>query len=92
MPIPLLVFIVIQFIAFLFFGETLRRVWHRVEEFPMEENESTLPFGVIRLRHLVILYIVSYILWVGFSLWLYFTLISPSTGLSVPLLPQGNQY
>ena len=78
MYIDLILFIVLQLIAFLFFAETIRRVIRRAREFPLKEDASTLPFSFVRLRHVVIFYIVSYLLWVLFSLWVYFSLIHSS--------------
>ncbi len=43
----------------------------RVKEYPLDEKPETLPFGFVRLRHIIVLYILSYIAWVIFSVWLY---------------------
>ena len=71
MSISLIIFIIIHLITLAFFVETLRRVFKRVQEYPLEENSQTLPFGSVRLRHIITLYIIGYIIWVAFSIWLY---------------------
>jgi hypothetical protein len=81
MSFRLILFIIIQLAALIFFIENLRRVSKRAAEYRLEENRSTVPFGFIRLRHIVILYVVSYILWIIFSVFLYSYFIDPSSSL-----------
>jgi len=71
MSVSFVIFIIIHLIVFAFFVESLRRTAYRAREYPMDESHETLPFGFVRLRHIVILYILVYIGWVIFSLWLY---------------------
>jgi hypothetical protein len=51
--------------------ESLRRTAARDREYPMDETHETLPFGFVRLRHIIVLYILVYIAWIIFSIWLY---------------------
>jgi hypothetical protein len=71
MSASLIIFIIIHILVFAFFVESLRRTAIRAREYPMEESPETLPFGFIRLRHVVIFYILIYIAWIILSLWLY---------------------
>jgi hypothetical protein len=77
MTFRLILFIIIQLAALIFFIEMLRRVSKRVNEYDLEDNPKTLPFGFIRLKHIVVLYIFSYLIWVLFSFLLYFIFIDP---------------
>lgn len=72
MPTRLLFFIILHVLALAYFLETLRRVRQRAKEYPLEDTRVTMPFGMVRLRHVVTLYILIYLGWVLFSLWLYF--------------------
>ncbi|MBU0705966.1 hypothetical protein KJ657_01335 [Patescibacteria group bacterium] len=67
----LITFIIIHLGVFAFMVEMLRRLTMRHREYPLDENRETLPFGFLRLRHIVVMFIISYIAWVLFSLWLY---------------------
>lgn len=51
--------------------EMLRRLSIRHREYPLDETRATLPFGFLKLRHLVVIFIIGYVAWVIFSLWLY---------------------
>lgn len=89
MSVSFIIFIIIQIVTFAYFVESLRRTSIRVHEYPLEERHETLPFRSIRLRHVIILYVVTYLIWVGFSIWLYVTFINPtliqsSGGISTP--------
>lgn len=71
MSVSLIIFIIIHLGVFTFMVEMLRRLAYRHREYPLDENHETLPFGFLRLKHIVILFILTYIAWVIFSLWLY---------------------
>ena len=71
MSISLIIFIIIHLIVLAFFVETVRRVLLRMREYPLEETPETLPFRSLRLKHILILYVLAYILWIASSLWLY---------------------
>lgn len=71
MSISLIIFIIIHLGVFTFMVEMLRRLAIRHREYPLDETRETLPFGFLKLRHLVIIFIIGYIAWVIFSLWLY---------------------
>lgn len=71
MSVSLIIFIIIHLIVFAFFAESLRRTAERAREYPLDETSQSLPFGFIRLRHIVIFYILTYIAWIIFSVWLY---------------------
>jgi len=71
MSISLIIFIIIHLGVLVYFIEMLRRLGYRHREYPLDETQETLPFGFLRLRHLVILTLVGYVLWVLFSIWLY---------------------
>lgn len=71
MSANLIIFIIIHIFVFAFFVESLRRTATRDREYPMDETHETLPLGFIRLRHVIILYILAYIAWIIFSIWLY---------------------
>jgi len=79
MSFRLILFIIIQLAALIFFIETLRRVAKRANEYHLTESRPTLPFGFVRLRYAVILYIISYIVWLTFSIVLYLVLIDPTS-------------
>jgi len=80
MSTQLILFITIQVSALIYFVEMLRRVWVRSREYELKENPSTMPFGFIRLRYIIILYIISYVLWLigSFFLYIYFVQSTPS--------------
>jgi len=67
----LVIFIFIHLVVFIFFVETLRRVHKRASEYKLEDTRETLPFGFMRLRYVVIMYIVAYVVWVVVSVALY---------------------
>ena len=76
MSATLVIFIIIHVFSLGFLFESLRRTVHRIREYPLEETSKTLPFGKLRLRHVVILYIVAYAAWLLLTLWLYFSFLS----------------
>lgn len=78
MSVSFIFFIVIQAGALAYFVESLRRTAIRVREYPLEETHETLPFGILKLRYAIILYVVTYLLWVGLSFWLYLTFVDPN--------------
>ena len=71
MPLSLIFFIILHLSIFAYMVELLRRLAYRNREYPLDESKETLPFGFFRLRHMVLLLILSYVVWVIFSLWLY---------------------
>ncbi len=71
MSVKFIIFIIIQIAIFTFMVEMLRRIAMRHREYPLDENRETLPFGFLRLSHIVVMLIIGYIIWVLFSLWLY---------------------
>jgi hypothetical protein len=75
MSVSLIIFIIIHITVFVFFIESLRRSAGRNKEYPLDETHETLPFGFIRLRHVVILYILAYVGWVILSIWLYYVFV-----------------
>ena len=78
MSVSLVIFIIIHIIVLAYFVESLRRTAFRVREYPLEETHETLPFRGLRLRHIIILYILVYITWIIFSIWLYLTFVDPN--------------
>jgi hypothetical protein len=74
----LILFITIQLAALVYLVELLRRIYVRSKEYELKEEHSTLPFGFIRLRHVVFLYVVSYLFWVVGSLCLYHYFVDPT--------------
>ncbi len=77
MTFRLIIFIIIQLAAIIYFIEMLRRVSKRVNEYGLKDTKETLPFSFIRLKHVVILYIISYLIWLVFSIFLYWVFINP---------------
>lgn len=71
MSFELILFIIIHLIAFIYFIEMLRRIFKRAHEYELEDTHETLPFGFVRLRHVVIAYILGYLVWIVFSIVLY---------------------
>ena len=71
MSISLIIFIIIHLGVLVFVVELFRRMAMRAREDPLEETRETLPFGFLRLRHVVVMFIIGYLLWVIFSFWLY---------------------
>ena len=72
MSISLIFFIVIQVLALAYFLEVMRRIRQRVKEYPLEDSPETLPFGFVKLRHVILFYVLLYLIWVLLSFWLYF--------------------
>ena len=77
MTFRLILFIIIQLAALIYFIEMLRRVSKRANEYGLKDSKETLPFGFIRLKHVIILYVFSYLIWVFFSFLMYFIFIDP---------------
>ena len=75
----LAIFIFIHIVVFAFFVETLRRVDKRASEYKLKDTRQTLSFVFVRLRHTVVLYVLSYIVWFVVSIILYFNFISPNS-------------
>ena len=71
MSISLIIFIIIHILVFAYVVEMLRRIAHRNREYPLDETKETLPFGFLRLRYVILGFIVTYVLWLIFSIWLY---------------------
>ncbi len=78
MSVSFIIFIIIEIVILVYFVETLRRTAIRVREYPLEETHETLPFRGVRLKHIIIIYIIAYLAWVGLSIWLYITFIDPT--------------
>ena len=78
MSVSYIIFIIIQIVVLAYFVESLRRTNIRVREYPLEETHETLPFRGVRLKHIIILYVLTYVIWVIFSIWLYITFIDPT--------------
>jgi len=79
MSLGLIFFIIIQVAALIYFIEMLRRVSKRVNEYQLSDTHNTLPFGFIKLRYIVILYILCYVAWVLLSIVFYITFIDSSS-------------
>lgn len=74
-------FITFHVLVLIFVVESLRRIWRHKRELNLAEDPRTLPFGFVRLRHVIILYIVAYVAWVVLTIWLYMLFIqSPPSG------------
>jgi predicted secreted protein len=71
MSISLIIFIIIHVLVFAFVVEMIRRIASKNKEYPLDETKETLPFGFLRLRYVILTFIITYVLWVIFSLWLY---------------------
>lgn len=89
MSAKLIFFILIHLIVFAFFIETLRRLNKRATEYDLKDTRQTLPFGLVRLRHIVVLYVLSYIVWIVVSIFMYFYFISPAPLPSAEWAPSG---
>lgn len=79
MSTNLIFFITIHLLALIYFFEQLRRVYIRSREYELKEDHFSLPFGFIRLRHVIALYIFCYFLWIMGSIILYRYFIDPSS-------------
>lgn len=71
MSISLIIFILIHLFIFAYVVELFRRVGHRHREYPLTESKETLPFGFLKLRYIMVLFVITYLAWVVFSFWLY---------------------
>lgn len=78
MSTKFILFIAIQLFSLIYFIELLRRIYIRSKEYELKETRHTLPFGFLRLRHVIILYILAYAAWIIVSIFLYHYFISPS--------------
>ncbi|MBU1017855.1 hypothetical protein KKA33_02380 [Patescibacteria group bacterium] len=83
MSATLVIFVFIHLIVFAFFVENLRRVHKRASEYELSETRNTLPFGFVRLRHIVILYVVTYVFWVIVSISLYLVFVDSNSSFSI---------
>ncbi|PIZ70933.1 hypothetical protein COY07_05895 [Candidatus Peregrinibacteria bacterium CG_4_10_14_0_2_um_filter_43_11] len=72
MLISFIFFILIHVFALVYFMEVIRRVRHRAKEYSLKDSTRTLPFGFVRLRYIIILYVVVYVVWIALSFLLYF--------------------
>lgn len=79
MPIRLIIFIIVHLVALVYFIEMLRRIIKRTKEYSLKDTAQTLPFGFVRLRYIVILYIAAYLVWVIASILLYIFFIDPDS-------------
>lgn len=79
MSINFIIFIIIHLGVFAYTVEMLRRLAIRHREYPLDETRETLPFGFLKLRHVVVMFIIGYIAWVVFSIWLYNLFIADLT-------------
>ncbi len=77
MSTTLILFIIIHLSTLIYFVELLRRIFIRTREYELKETRYTLPFGFLRLSHVVILYVLSYAAWVIVSVLLYVYFINP---------------
>lgn len=80
MSISIIIFIIIHLFVLSFVVEMMRRLAMRHREYPLDENRETLPFGFLRLKYVVTLFLAGYIFWVVFSIWLYHTFIGNLIG------------
>jgi len=78
MSSKLILFITIHLAALIYFVELLRRIYLRSKDYELKESRETLPFGLIRLRHVITLFVLSYVVWVIGSFFLYYYFIDPS--------------
>ena len=85
MSLSLIIFIGIHIVVFAYAVEMLRRVAHRHREYPLDETRDTLPFGFLKLRYVIILLLITYAIWVIFSIWLYEYFVGDLLGLSSSL-------
>jgi len=80
MSFKFIIFIFIHLVVLVFFIEMLRRVNKRVGEYVLQDNKNTVPFGFIKLGHIVVLYILTYLVWLVLSVILYIVFIhNPSS-------------
>lgn len=86
MTFSLGLFITFHIFVLIFVVESLRRVWQHKHQLNMPENPRALPFGFLRLRHVIIFFIMAYIGWVFFSIWLYVIFIQGAPGSSSVIL------
>lgn len=78
MKVSFIAFLLVHLAALIFLVESFRRIRKRSKEYPLRETPDTLPFGFVRLRHWVILYGVTYVAWVVFSVWFYYVFVDPN--------------
>lgn len=77
MSLKFALFLIIHIFVVIFFLETLHRIVKRNNEYRLKDSEKTLPFTFVRLKHVVILYVILYLIWVVFSIFIYFYYINP---------------
>ena len=78
MPIRFIIFLIIHVVVLAYLIELLRRTSARVYEHPLEDDEHTIPFGFLKLRYVIALFMMFYVFWVLFSIWLYSVFIDPN--------------
>ncbi len=71
MSFKFILFIIVQLAALVFFIEVLRRVHKRATEYNLKDDKGTVPFGFVKLKHIVLLYALTYLLWLIASIVLY---------------------
>ena len=78
MTAKLILFFIIHLAALVYFVEMLRRMAIKSREYELKENRQSMPFGFIRLRHIVLLYVFCYLAWIVGSVFLYLYFIEGS--------------
>lgn len=79
MSASLIIFILIHIVALSFLVEALRRLLKLYRQYPLKESRQTLPFGFLRVRHIVIIYVLLYLVWIASSFLLYGYFVEPNT-------------
>jgi hypothetical protein len=85
----LVIFIIVHMAALIYFAEMLRRVYNKSKEYELSEDSRTLPFGFVRLRYVVVIYILAYLVWVVASVFLFIAFVLPDSfdgGNAVPMM------
>ncbi|MFH0820840.1 MAG: hypothetical protein V1908_03635 [Candidatus Peregrinibacteria bacterium] len=90
MSVSFIIFIIVHLFALVYFLEVMRRVRQRAKEFPLRDSRETLPYGFLRLRHIVILYTLLYILWIILSIGFYVEWLDVGTGSMLPRSSETN--
>ena len=89
MSFSFIIFIIIQLIALAYVIEMMRRIIQRAGEYPMEETARSLPFTFLRLRHVIIIFFVSYAAWIILSIWVYYIFVQEPSVTNV-ITPSSN--
>ena len=81
-------FIIVHLAALVYFAEMLRRVYNKSKEYELSEDTKTLPFGFVRLRYVVVIYILAYAVWFVGSIFVYIMWVqqSPLGGGASPII------